>query len=105
MVRAVSEAVSSFGDGSVFIERYVGSPRHIEIQILADSHGNIVSLFERECSIQRRHQKVIEEAPAPNLTDTTRKQMGEAAIKAAVGDTGKACKACHDEYKSKDYLY
>ncbi len=61
---AVSEATSAFGDGSVFIERYVGSPRHIEIQVLGDSHGNIVYLFERECSIQRRHQKVVEEAPS-----------------------------------------
>src|SRR5690606_11676396 len=61
MERAISEAQSAFGDGSVFIEKYVGSPRHIEIQVMADTHGNIVHLFERECSIQRRHQKVIEE--------------------------------------------
>lgn len=83
MDRAVSEAVSSFGDGAVFIERYVGSPRHIEIQILADEHGNILYLFERECSIQRRHQKVIEEAPSAVLTPELRKQMGEAAVKVA----------------------
>ncbi|HAW51210.1 MAG TPA: biotin carboxylase, partial [Flavobacteriales bacterium] len=74
--RAVSEAKSSFGDGSVFIERYVASPRHIEIQILADEHGNIVHLFERECSIQRRHQKVIEEAPSSVLTEEMREKMG-----------------------------
>ncbi len=84
--RAVSEAKSSFGDGSVFIERYVTSPRHIEIQILADAHGNVVHLFERDCSIQRRHQKVIEEAPSAILTDELRKQMGEAAVNVA-----KAC--------------
>ena len=83
MDRAVSEAVSSFGDGAVFIERYVGSPRHIEIQILADTHGNILYLFERECSIQRRHQKVIEEAPSAVLTPEIRKAMGEAAVDVA----------------------
>jgi pyruvate carboxylase subunit A len=68
MKRAISEAENAFGDGSVFIEKYVASPRHIEIQVLADTHGNIVHLFERECSIQRRHQKVVEEAPSSVLT-------------------------------------
>lgn len=80
MKRAISEAINAFGDGSVFIEKYVASPRHIEIQIMADSHGNIVYLFERECSIQRRHQKVIEEAPSSVLTPELRKKMGEAAV-------------------------
>ncbi|MCK8141250.1 acetyl-CoA carboxylase biotin carboxylase subunit [Flavobacterium sp. I-SCBP12n] len=80
MNRAISEAVAAFGDGSVFIEKYVASPRHIEIQIMADSHGNILYLFERECSIQRRHQKVIEEAPSSVLTPELRKKMGEAAV-------------------------
>ena len=80
MKRAISEAINAFGDGSVFIEKYVGSPRHIEIQIMADSHGNILYLFERECSIQRRHQKVIEEAPSSVLTPELRKRMGEAAV-------------------------
>jgi acetyl-CoA carboxylase biotin carboxylase subunit len=83
MDRAVSEAKSAFGDGSVFIEKYVGSPRHIEIQILADTHGNILYLFERECSIQRRHQKVIEEAPSSVLTPELRKAMGECAVDVA----------------------
>lgn len=83
MDRAVSEAISSFGDGAVFIERFVGSPRHIEIQILADTHGNVLYLFERECSIQRRHQKVIEEAPSAVLTPELRKKMGEAAVMVA----------------------
>lgn len=83
MDRAVSEAKSAFGDGSVFIERYVGNPRHIEIQILADTHGNIVHLFERECSIQRRHQKVVEEAPSSCLTEDLRKEMGNAACDVA----------------------
>lgn len=83
MNRAISEATSAFGDGSVFIEKYVTSPRHIEIQIMADSHGNILHFFERECSIQRRHQKVVEEAPSSVLTPQLRKKMGEAAIKVA----------------------
>lgn len=80
MDRAISEAIAAFGDGSVFIEKYVASPRHIEIQIMADSHGNVLYLFERECSIQRRHQKVIEEAPSSVLTPELRKKMGEAAV-------------------------
>jgi acetyl-CoA carboxylase biotin carboxylase subunit len=83
---AVSEAIASFGDGSVFIERYVASPRHIEIQILADNHGNVVYLFERECSIQRRHQKVVEEAPSCILSPSKRQAMGECAVAIA-----KAC--------------
>jgi acetyl-CoA carboxylase biotin carboxylase subunit len=83
MQLAVSEATSAFGDGSVFIERYVSSPRHIEIQILGDTHGNIVHLFERECSIQRRHQKVIEEAPSSILTEETRRKMGACAVDVA----------------------
>ena len=83
MDRAVSEATSAFGDGSVFIEKYVTKPRHIEIQIMADSHGNVLYIFERECSIQRRHQKVVEEAPSSILTPELRKKMGEAAVKVA----------------------
>ena len=86
MDRAVSEAISSFGDGSVFIEKYVTSPRHIEIQILGDQHGNIVHLFERECSIQRRYQKVVEEAPSAILTPEIRDAMGKAAV-----DVARAC--------------
>ncbi len=78
--RSVSEAKSSFGDDRVFIEKFITEPRHIEIQILADSHGNVVYLGERECSIQRRHQKVIEEAPSPFLDEATRKAMGEQAV-------------------------
>ncbi len=83
MNRAISEATSAFGDGSVFIEKYVTSPRHIEIQVMADSHGNILHFFERECSVQRRHQKVVEEAPSSVLTPELRARMGEAAIKVA----------------------
>lgn len=83
MQLAVSEATSAFGDGSVFIERYVSSPRHIEIQVLGDTHGNIVHLFERECSVQRRHQKVIEEAPSSVLTAEIRAKMGKCAVDVA----------------------
>lgn len=86
MKLAVSEAISSFGDGAVFIERYVGSPRHIEIQVLGDTHGNVVHLFERECSVQRRHQKVVEEAPSSVLTEAIRAEMGRCAVQVA-----KAC--------------
>lgn len=86
MERAISEATSAFGNGAVFIEKYVTSPRHIEIQVLADTHGNVVHLFERECSVQRRHQKVVEEAPSAVLTPEIRKSMGDAAVKVA-----KAC--------------
>ena len=80
---AVSEATSAFGDGSVFIERYVSSPRHIEIQVIGDTHGNIVHLFERDCSVQRRHQKVVEEAPSSVLSPELRQKMGKSAVDAA----------------------
>jgi len=80
---AISEAKSAFGNGAVFIEKYVGSPRHIEVQVLCDSHGNRVHLFERECSVQRRHQKVIEEAPSAILSDKLRMEMGRKAVDVA----------------------
>lgn len=83
---AISEANSAFGDGSVFLERYISSPKHVEIQVLADEHGNSVYLFERECSIQRRHQKVIEEAPCIVLPPDVRERMGQCAL-----DLVKAC--------------
>jgi propionyl-CoA carboxylase alpha chain len=86
MQRAISEATSAFGDGSVFIEKYITSPRHIEIQVLGDQHGNIVHLFERECSVQRRHQKVVEEAPSSVLTPQIRAAMGRSAV-----DVARAC--------------
>jgi acetyl-CoA carboxylase biotin carboxylase subunit len=86
MERAISEAISAFGDGSVFIERYVAGPRHVEIQVLADQHGHVVHLFERECSIQRRHQKVVEEAPSTVLTPELRAAMGASAV-----DVAKSC--------------
>ena len=83
MRMAKSEALNSFNDDSVFIEKYVASPKHIEIQILSDKHGNYVYLFERECSIQRRHQKLVEEAPSSCLTPEVRKAMGECAVNVA----------------------
>ena len=83
MQRAISEATSAFGDGSVFIEKYVTSPRHVEIQVMADAHGNILYFFERECSVQRRHQKVVEEAPSAILSPELRREMGIAATKVA----------------------
>lgn len=86
MKTAISEAISAFGDGAVFIERFVQNPRHIEIQVLGDQHGKIVHLFERECSVQRRHQKLVEEAPSSVLTPELRNAMGQAAVNVA-----KAC--------------
>lgn len=80
---ASSEALNAFGDARLFLEKYLDSPRHIEIQIFADAHGRVVSLGERECSIQRRHQKVIEEAPSPVMTPDLRRKMGEAAVRLA----------------------
>lgn len=85
MQRAVSEAKAAFGDGSVFLEKLIIAPRHIEIQVLGDQHGHVVYLFERECSIQRRHQKLIEEAPSAILTPELRKKMGESAVALAKG--------------------
>ena len=79
------EALSYFGDGTVFVEKYISDPRHIEVQILADGFGNTVHLFERECSIQRRYQKIIEEAPSPTLTPEVRKKMTDAAVALAKG--------------------
>ncbi len=87
MRTAKSEALNAFGNDAVFIEKYVGAPRHIEIQVMGDQHGNYVYLFERECSIQRRHQKLIEEAPSSCLTGDIRKAMGESAVA--------VCKACN----------
>jgi len=81
--RASSEANNAFGNPSLYIEKYLERPRHIEIQILADHHGNVIHLGERECSIQRRHQKLIEEAPSPSVDEETRRKMGETAVRAA----------------------
>lgn len=78
-----SEGMNYFGDGTVYIEKFVTDPKHIEIQVFGDKHGNVIHLYERECSVQRRHQKIIEEAPSPSLTPELRNKMGEAAVRAA----------------------
>lgn len=95
---AATEAQQAFGDSSVYIEKYIANPKHIEIQILADKHGNVVHLFERDCSVQRRHQKLIEEAPSFILDDETREKMGEAAVKAAKA-------ANYDSAGTVEFLY
>ena len=81
---ASAEALAAFGNGDCYIEKFLTKPRHIEVQIFIDTHGNAVHLFERDCSLQRRHQKVVEEAPAPGMTTELREQMGAAAIAAAI---------------------
>ncbi len=83
LVSCRREAAASFGDDRVLVEKYISGPRHIEVQVFGDSHGNVVHLFERDCSLQRRHQKVIEEAPAPGMDEATRQAICTAAVKAA----------------------
>jgi acetyl-CoA carboxylase biotin carboxylase subunit len=95
---AAAEAGKAFGNSSVYIEKYIANPKHIEIQVLADKHGNVIHLFERDCSIQRRHQKLIEEAPSAVLDSSVRKQMGDAAVKAAKA-------ARYDSTGTVEFLY
>lgn len=104
---ASSEAQQAFGDSRVYIEKYIGNPKHIEVQILGDRHGNAVHLFERDCSIQRRHQKLLEEAPCPSIDKKTRKKMGEIAVTAAksVGyDSAGTIEFLYDR-ETKDFFF
>ena len=102
---AQREAQSAFGDDSVYVERYLGRPRHIEIQVLGDSHGNVVHLGERECSIQRRHQKLVEEAPSPVLTPDERAAMGEAAVRAAAAVDYRGAGTCEFLYQDGEFFF
>ena len=80
LAAAARETEAAFGDGSLLVERFVDSPRHVEVQVLGDAHGHVVHLFERDCSVQRRHQKVFEESPSPAVDAELRERMGEAAV-------------------------
>src|SRR5262249_1812926 len=81
--QARAEAEGAFKDGSLFLEKYLDRPRHVEVQLIGDMHGNVIHLFERDCSLQRRHQKLVEESPSPNLPDKVRQAMCEAAVRLA----------------------
>src|SRR5712675_209317 len=107
LIGAKREAAGAFGDDRVLIERYLERPRHIEVQVFGDTHGNIVHLWERDCSIQRRHQKVIEEAPAPGLSAAQREQMGSAAVAAAkaVGYVGAGTVEFIAEHDGKNFYF
>ncbi|MCP5102676.1 MAG: acetyl-CoA carboxylase biotin carboxylase subunit [bacterium] len=104
---ASAEAQQSFGDSRVYIEKYIGNPKHIEVQVLGDRHGNVVHLFERDCSIQRRHQKLLEEAPSPSIDKDTRKKLGEIAVRATKSvdyDSAGTIEFLYDT-ESKDFYF
>lgn len=103
--RAVSEAKAAFGDGSVFIEKYIQNPKHIEVQILADNYGHTIHLGERECSIQRRHQKVVEESPSPVVSGELRHRLGEAAVQVAKSCQYRGAGTVEFIYDGQDHFY
>jgi len=102
---AQREALAAFGDDSVYLERYLDSPRHVEIQVLGDAHGNVVHLGERECSIQRRHQKLVEEAPSPVITQEERAAMGDAAVRAAQAVAYRGAGTVEFLYQNGDFFF
>ncbi|CAN0023948.1 unnamed protein product, partial [Laminaria digitata] len=101
------EAMAGFADNRMLLERYVNEPRHIEVQVFADTLGNVVHLFERDCSVQRRHQKVLEEAPAPGISDATRSELGQAAVRAAqaVGYVGAGTVEFLMDTKTQEFFF
>ena len=102
---ASREASAAFGDGSVYLERYLDRPRHVEIQVLGDAHGRVIHLGERECSIQRRHQKLIEEAPAPMLAPAEREAMGAAAVRAAEAVSYRGAGTCEFLWQDGEFFF
>src|SRR6187397_234365 len=105
LAAAAREAEAAFGDGTVFCERYVERPRHVEIQLLADAHGTVLSLGERDCSVQRRHQKVLEESPSPALDPELRAEMSGAAVRFAQTISYRSAGTAESMLDGRDYFF